>query len=124
VRQLLDTASRVALHRTREVDAGLDSDHSETSRAVHQMHRLTRRAEAGFDLRAHRHPLDESSERICQKSVALVAAVIAHLLAEQARRDAYPNRVAAGHIPTVSSVNVASAWAGTRDRLVVVLHTL
>ena len=53
-----------------------------------QADRRSRHAEAELDLRAHGHPLDERAQRVDEEGVALVAAVVAHLVAQQAGRDA------------------------------------
>jgi len=52
------------------------------------MDRLARGAHADFDLRAHRHPLDEAPEGGDEKRIALVTTVVPHLVAEETARDA------------------------------------
>jgi len=59
--------------------------------------RFARRAEAQLHLRAHRYPFDEDPEGVDEKRVALVAAVEAHVLPEQAGRDADANRLLGWH---------------------------
>src|SRR5258708_5992169 len=44
-----------------------------------------------LDFRTHRHPRDERAERLGEEGVALVSAVVAHLLAEQ--QDETPRRI-------------------------------
>ena len=58
------------------------------------MNRLSRRAHADFNLRTHRHPLDEAAEGRDEKRIALVAAVVAHLVAEETSRDADARTIA------------------------------
>ena len=50
--------------------------------------RLARRSEPDLDLGADGHPRHEAAERVRDERVALVAAVVAHLPAEEAGRDA------------------------------------
>jgi hypothetical protein len=49
---------------------------------------FARRAHSDLDFRAHLDPLDERPEHAGQERVALVPAVVAHFVAEEARGDA------------------------------------
>src|SRR5262249_50435461 len=57
-----------------------------------QTQRLPRRPESHLYFRAHLDPFHEGSERVAQEGIALVAAVESDLLAQEARRDANPDR--------------------------------
>jgi hypothetical protein len=55
---------------------------------AHEPHGLTRRAETDLHLRAHGHPREAGAEEVDDDDVPLVAAVVAHALAEETGRDA------------------------------------
>ena len=71
-----------------EVLAGALDDEPRRAAVAHQAQRVAWNAESQLELRAHRHPLDEGRECLREKRVVLVAAVVAHGLAEEARGDA------------------------------------
>ena len=54
---------------------------------LHQPHRFTRRVQPRLHLWAHRHPVDELSQRFHQERIPFVAAIKTHRLAEQTGRD-------------------------------------
>jgi hypothetical protein len=83
-----DSTARPALHPGGEVFAGLLDHQPWPLRMADQADRRARHAQADFDFRTHRHPLDERPERLGEEGVALVSAVVAHRLAEQAGRHA------------------------------------
>ena len=93
VGELLDAAARPARHRRRCDRSRVRVVIMRTASVVaHEPQRLARRAHADLDLRAHPDPLHERSERIGEEAIALVAAVEAHLVAEQACGDADADR--------------------------------
>ena len=59
---------------------------------LHETHRFSRHTQARLQLGAHRHPFDETPERLDQEEVALVSPVEADGLAEETRRDAEAKR--------------------------------
>jgi hypothetical protein len=83
--------SRVTLHARGQVFAGRLDDQPRGRRVTDEPDRVARDAEPDLDLGAHRHPLDERAERVDQEAIALVAAVVANLLAEEAGGDAEPD---------------------------------
>ena len=88
-RELLEAAIDEPLHRLGDVAPRVEGHEPyRVAGAAHQIDRLARGAEARFDLRTHRHPVDVAAEHVDEPRVALVAAVVAYALAEQARRDA------------------------------------
>ena len=107
--QRRDARASVGGHAIRPVGAAPRSDHPHRHRLpgrrraigiAHQVHGLARRSHPDLDLRAHRHPLHIPAERLGEEAVALVAAVEADLLAEQAGRDADADgsaRIGRGH---------------------------
>ena len=86
--ELGDPAFRVLVELVGQIGRGLDGQQPDAVFDAHQAHRFPRRAHAGLHLGADGHPFDQRAERVGEKRVALVAAVIAHGLAEQAGRDA------------------------------------
>jgi hypothetical protein len=61
----------------------------------HETHRFARHAQARLQLRAHRHPFDNTPERLDEKKVALVSPIEAYGAAEETRRDAEAKRASA-----------------------------
>ena len=94
-----------ARHRAGQIPAAVRG-HQPRGRGIPlEADRFARDAEADLHLRADGHPLDEAPERRGEERVALVAAVVAHRLAEKAGADAEAERghrwlgVAAAHTP-------------------------
>ena len=92
--QLSRACLGVAPHACREILAGPLDDEARRGRITHEPDRVARDAEPDLDLGAHRYPLDERAERVSQETIALVAAVVADLPAEEARRDTEPDLLA------------------------------
>ena len=86
--QLLEPAARVAAHAGRLILCRLVGDQANLRPCLHQPERFARGRHAGLDFRAHRHPLDEGSQRLDQERIPFVAAVEAHAFSEQAGRNA------------------------------------
>ena len=86
--QLTDAPARPAPHPRGEILARLLDDEPRGGGGADQANRRTGHAQADLDLGTHGHPLDERAEDVGEKRVALVAAVVANLLTEQARGDA------------------------------------
>jgi len=104
-RELRGARPGEARHRAGQVPAAVRA-HQPRGRGVPlEADRFARDAEADLHLRADGHPLDEAPERRGEERVALVAAVVAHRLAEKAGADAEAERghrwlgVAAAHTP-------------------------
>jgi hypothetical protein len=71
---------------------GFPGDEADFAVHLHETHRFSRHTEARLQLGAHRHPFDETAERLNQKEVALVSPVEADGLTEETRRDAEAKR--------------------------------
>ena len=104
-RELLSARPGEARHRAGQIPAAVRG-HQPRGRGIPlEADRFARDAEADLHLRADGHPLDEAPERRGEERVALVAAVVAHRLAEKAGADAEAERghrwlgVAAAHTP-------------------------
>ena len=91
-RELLGARPDEARHRAGEVSAALRGHEPRGRGIALEADWLTRNAETQLYLRADGHPLDEAPERLCEERVALVAAVVAHRLAEEAGADAEAER--------------------------------
>lgn len=78
-------------HRVSVIDAGLDRQQPDSSALVDQPNRFARRAHARLDLGADLHPFDERAEHGSEKGIAFVPAVVADLVAEEARGHADPD---------------------------------
>lgn len=84
---------REGAHARRPVDAARHGDEPGCAAALRdQPDRLARHPHPELELWADRHPLDEATQALDQKGVALVAAVPAHRVAQQAARDPDPDR--------------------------------
>ena len=86
--QFLEPAARVAAHAGRLILCRLVGEQANLGPCLHQPERFARGRHAGLDFRAHRHPLDEGSQRLDQERIPFVAAVEAHAFSEQAGRNA------------------------------------
>jgi hypothetical protein len=64
------------------------------ARTCHAEEPVAGNAEADLDLGAHGHPFDVTAEHVGEEAIVLVPAVVADLLAKQARRHAEPDAVA------------------------------
>jgi hypothetical protein len=82
---------RIAPHAGGEVLARLLDDEPRRLGVAGQADRVAGDTKPDLDLGAHGHPLDERAERVGEKRVLLVAAVVAHLLAQEAGGDAEPD---------------------------------
>src|SRR5260221_6348701 len=112
----VDAPRREPCHRIREIVADTVRDHHEPAvRAAGEVHRLARRAQAGFDLGADRHPFHARAEDVGEPRVALVAAVVADALAEQARRHADARPIAHAIILRMSNRKPVSLAARLED---------
>jgi len=81
-----------ARHRAGQVPAAVRGHQARSRRIALEADRLARDAETELHLGADGHPLDEAAERLGEERVALVAAVVAHLVAEEAGADAEAER--------------------------------
>ena len=91
-RELRGARPGEARHRAGQVPAAVRGHQSRSRRIALEADRLARDAEAELHLGADGHPLDEAPERLGEERVALVAAVVAHLVAEEAGADAEAER--------------------------------
>jgi hypothetical protein len=64
------------------VHAGVDRDEVRRMEIADQVHRLAGSSQADFHFRTYRDPLDKPAERVDQKTIPLVAAVVADRLAK------------------------------------------
>ena len=91
-RELRGARAGEARHRAGQVPAALRGHQPRGRGIALEADRLARHAEAELHLGADGHPLDEAPERLGEERVALVAAVVAHGLAEEAGADAEAER--------------------------------
>jgi len=91
---LMDLFAGVALHPLGQLIARYGFDQSWVVATVDEPDWGSRHAEPELDLRAHRHPLEPPADHIREIAIVLVTAVVAHLDAEQAGRNAEADRLA------------------------------
>ena len=82
--ELRDSPLNVGFKLIGQIDGGLDGDQAHTIVGTHKTHRFPRYAEAALHLRADGHPFHKRRKRLGQERVALVAAVEADGLTQQA----------------------------------------
>jgi len=91
-RELRGARPGEARHRAGQVPAAVRGHQARGRRIPLEADRFARDAEAELHLGADGHPLDEAPERVGEERVALVPAVVAHLMAEEAGADAEAER--------------------------------
>src|SRR3972149_191854 len=110
--RVLENTSLSCQLRVRRVSAGVRHAllRPDVSAGALQPDGIARRAEADLHLRADVDPLDVAPKGLDQERVALVTAVIAHLLPQEARRHPDPHRRVA-HASSLSRRLSSSRWA-------------
>jgi hypothetical protein len=93
VAELADLVTGVALHPLGQNLAGNGLDQLWFGITALELDRGSRYTEADLELGTHRNPLEESAEDLGEVAITLVASVVAHLSAEQARRNPKPDRL-------------------------------
>jgi len=93
VAELVNPVTGVALHPLGQNLAGNGLDQLWFGITALELDRRSRYTEADLELGTHRNPLEPLAKDICDVSVVLVTTVVAHLGAEQAGRDAEPDRL-------------------------------